>query len=231
MRLSLIMFFVLFFCIVNAQRNAISNQNLFDTIPFIPDHTIERLKIFEKEPIVLGKIIFLGNSITEGGNWKELTGDQTVINRGIGGDITYGLLRRLDDVIKRQPSKLFILIGINDIGKDLPDAVIADNYRKIIKRVQQESGATQIYIQSILPLNSTVLGFPQHYDKLDHVIGTNRLLEKIAKDMKCAFVNLYPLFLDKNNRLDAKFTSDGLHLKPEGYRIWVDYLKAKKYLQ
>jgi len=61
--------------------------------------------------------------------------DSTVINRGIGGDITFDVLQRLDDVIKRKPSKLFILIGINDIGKDIPDAVIADNYRKIITRV------------------------------------------------------------------------------------------------
>ena len=230
MRSSFIVFLILFSCTVNAQRNPITNQNLFDTIPFIPEHTIERLKIFEKEPVVTGKIIFLGNSITEGGNWKELTEDQTVINRGIGGDITYGLLRRLDDVIKRQPSKLFILIGINDIGKDIPDAVIADNYGKIIQRVQQESAVTQIFVQSILPLNSTVPGFPQHYDKQEHVVSTNRLLKMMANDMKCTFIDLYPLFLDKDKRLDAKYTADGLHLKPEGYRIWVDYLKAKKYL-
>ncbi len=230
MRSSFIFFLILFPCTVNAQRNPVTNQNLFDTIPFIPEHTIERLKIFEKEPVVTGKIIFLGNSITEGGNWKELTEDQTVINRGIGGDITYGLLRRLDDVIKRQPSKLFILIGINDIGKDLPDAVIADNYRKIIHRVQQESAVTQIFVQSILPLNSTVPGFPQHYDKQEHVVSTNRLLKMMANDIKCTFIDLYPLFLDKDKRMDAKYTADGLHLKPEGYRIWVDYLKAKKYL-
>lgn len=227
---SLFVSLVFLFPLLAHAQSMVTNQHLFDTIPFIPDHTAERLKIFEKEAVITGKIIFLGNSITEGGNWPELTGDKTAINRGIGGDITYGVLKRLDDVIKRQPSKLFILIGINDIGKDLPDAVIADNYQKLIKRVQEESPSTQIFVQSILPLNPAVMGFPQHYDKPEHVAGTNRLLKQMASKMHCTYVNLYPLFLDKDKRLDAKYTSDGLHLKREGYTVWVNYLKKKKYL-
>ena len=145
----------------NAQ---VTNQHLFDTIPFIPDHYARKAAAFREEPVVTGKIIFLGNSITEGGRWRDLTGDQTVINRGIGGDITFGVLKRLDDIIIRKPTKLFILIGINDIGKDIPDAVIADNCRKIIERVKTESPETVIYLQSLLPLNPDYPGFPQHYD-------------------------------------------------------------------
>ena len=143
----------------------VTNQRLFDTIGFIPEHYPQRIAVFEQEPVVTGRIIFLGNSITEMGNWKKLLNDTTVINRGIGGDITFGVLKRLDDVIKRQPSKLFLLIGINDIAKDIPDAVIADNIRKIILRVQAESPSAKIYVESILPVNLDVPNFPQHYDK------------------------------------------------------------------
>src|ERR1700757_523012 len=125
----LLLFFLLPFAV---QAQQVTNQRLFDTIPFIPEHTPQRIAQFAKEPIVTGKIIFLGNSITEMGNWKKVTGDTTVINRGIGGDITFGVLKRLQDITDRHPSKLFILIGINDIGKDIPDAVIADNYLKIV---------------------------------------------------------------------------------------------------
>ena len=113
----------------------VTNQKLFDTIGFIPEHYTQRIAMFEQEPVVTGNIIFLGNSITEIGNWKKLLNDSTVINRGIGGDITFGVLKRLDDIVKRQPSKLFLLIGINDIGKDIPDAVVADNIHKIIMRL------------------------------------------------------------------------------------------------
>ena len=203
----------------------ITNQRIFDTIPFIPEHTTERLALFAKEPVTTGKVIFLGNSITEGGNWAKLTGDPTVVNRGIGGDITYGVLHRLDDVIKRKPSKLFILIGINDIGKDIPDEAIANNYVKIVRRVQAGSPATRIYIQSILPLNPTVPNFPQHYDKQPHVLHTNQLLKEAARITQCTYIDLFPLFLDTQQYLDRKYTNDGLHLTPQGYDVWVKYLR------
>jgi lysophospholipase L1-like esterase len=229
MQIRLLLGLLVFPFLLTAQ-NAITNQHLFDTIPFLPEHYEERVVLFEKEEVIAGKIIFLGNSITEGGNWQKLIGDNSVINRGIGGDITFGLLKRINDVIKRQPSKLFILIGINDIGKDIPETVIADNYQKMIAKVQVESPSTKIFIQSILPLNNTVIGFPQHYNKPDKVLKTNYLLKILSSLMHCTYVDLYPLFLDAKKRLDEKYTPDGLHLKPEGYDIWVKYLKAKKYL-
>src|SRR6202020_1961602 len=95
----------------------VTNQNLFDTVPFISEQTPQRLAQFAMEPIVPGRIIFLGNSITEMGDWKKVLNDSTVLNRGIGGDITYGVLKRLKDITDRNPSKVFILLGINDIGK------------------------------------------------------------------------------------------------------------------
>src|SRR5215469_2048183 len=98
--------------LISHTQTNVTNQKLFDTIGFVPEYYPQRVAIFEKEPVVTGRIIFLGNSITQFGDWKKLLNDSTVINRGIGGDITFGVLKRLDDVIKRQPSKLFLLIGI-----------------------------------------------------------------------------------------------------------------------
>jgi lysophospholipase L1-like esterase len=206
-------------------QSPITNQRLFDTIPFLPDHYARRVAQFESESVVSGSIIFLGNSITEGGNWNELTGAKTMVNRGIGGDITFGLLRRLNEIIRWKPAKVFILIGINDIGKDIPDAVIADNCGKIVLKLKQGSPQTKVYLQSILPLNPKISGFPQHYDKEDHVLQTNLLLRHIAEASGAEYINLYPLFLDRDQRLDPKFTHDGLHLTPAAYRKWVDFLR------
>jgi lysophospholipase L1-like esterase len=208
----------------------VTNQRLFDTIPFLPEHYARRVAQFEKEPLIIGKIIFLGNSITEGGPWAELTGDRSVVNRGIGGDITFSVLGRLNDIIKRKPSKVFILIGINDIAKDIPAAVIADNVKKIIDRLRAGSPDTKIYLQSILPLNPLYPGFPQHYDKSDQVIKTNELLRQAAASATVTFINLYPLFLNDQLRLDEKFTGDGLHLNRSAYEQWVSYLKASGHL-
>ncbi len=76
--------FFLLLCPLPAGAQSVTNQNLFDTIPFIAEHTPQRLQQFAKEPIVPGRVIFLGNSITKMGNWKKVLNDTTVISRGIG---------------------------------------------------------------------------------------------------------------------------------------------------
>src|SRR5450631_1245380 len=225
---------LLFICLLLPvlSYSQVTNERLFDTVGFIPEHYSQRIAVFEKEPLETGHIIFLGNSITEMGNWKQLMNDTTILNRGISGDITFGVLKRLGDVIKRQPSKLFLLIGINDIGKDIPDAVIADNSRKIVMRVQAESAATKIYVESIMPVNPDILNFPQHYDKQQHIIGTNKLIKKVTTQLHVSYVNIHELFTDKQGRLDAKYTADGLHLTATGggYEKWIAYLRKQGYL-
>jgi lysophospholipase L1-like esterase len=218
--------------LIGYTQTNVTNQRLFDTIGFLPEYYPKRVAEFEKEPVVPGRIIFLGNSITQIADWKKLLNDSTVINRGIAGDITFGVLKRLDDVTRRQPSKLFLLIGINDIGKDIPDAVIADNIRKIIVEIQAKSPSTKIYVQSILPLNPDVPNFPQHYDKQEHVLNANKLIKKVTEGTHCIYVNIHDLFTDKQGKLDAKYTGDGLHLTPagDGYEKWVAWLRKQGYL-
>ncbi|MCU0381077.1 MAG: GDSL-type esterase/lipase family protein, partial [Chitinophagaceae bacterium] len=161
-----------------------------------------------------------------------LTGDPTVVNRGIGGDITFGMLKRLPAVTALRPSKIFLLIGINDIGKDIPPAVIADNIGRIIDRIRAESPDTRIILQTILPVNPTVQGFPQHYDKNDKVLATNKLLRTIASGRNVPLADLHAVFRDRQGLLKKELTIDGLHLDPrgKGYETWVSYLRKSGYL-
>ncbi len=220
---------LLLFPLVTQAQN-VTNQNIFDTIPFIPEHTPPRLAQFAKEPIVTGRIIFLGNSITEMGDWKKLLHDSTVINRGNGGDITYGVLKRLKDITDRYPSKVFILLGINDIGKDIPDPVIADNYLKIVHEIHDKCPGTIVYVQSVLPINPGLPHFPQHYDKQEHILALNKLLASNDKVGNYTYIDIYHLFTDAEGHLKKEYTYEGLHLKPPACPIWVDYLKKQGYL-
>ncbi len=208
----------------------VTNQNLYDTAPNLVAHYHERLDMFKKQAVQKGKIIFVGNSITEGGEHFKLIDNVERLNRGIGGDVTFGLLNRLDEIIRHEPQKIFIMIGINDISKDFPDGVIADNYKKIIDRIQLSLPATKIFIQSILPVNPQYKRFPQHYDKGDHVIAVNKRLFELSIAENVSFINLYPLFLDQQNRMNESYTTDGLHLNEAGYKVWISYLKENKYL-
>ncbi len=219
-------FLAAFALTISFSQAQVTNQRLFDTIPFLPEHYARRVAQFERELLRPGRIVFLGNSITEAGQWASLIGDTSVVNRGIAGDITFGVLKRLDAIIESKPSKLFLLIGINDIGKDIPDAVIADNIRKIIERFRRDSPATRIYIQSILPVNPQVKNFPQHYDKNEHVKRANAYIASVVKKAKVTLIDTFNLFADGEGLLIHQYTFDGLHLNADGYKRWVEHLRA-----
>ena len=206
------------------------SQAKYDTLPNLPDHYVQRLAKFEKEPVLTGKVLFLGNSITEGGNSRKLLKDSTVINRGISGDNTFGLLQRLDEVTKRKPSKIFLLIGVNDLSKNIPNAAIIENIFNVVGRILAASPKTKIFVQSLLPVNPTVKNFPAGYAKQQNILEINQQLKKYAVALKFTFVDIYSQFSDGQDLLEAGFTHDGLHLNTAGYIHWVGYLKKSKYL-
>jgi len=185
---------------------------------------------FKAEPKSKTDIIFLGNSITAGTDWAKLLDLPQAKNRGISGDISFGVLERLQDVIDGKPSKIFILIGINDISRNIPDSVILSNYKKMIARIRKGSKKTKIYFNTLLPVNSAFEKFKNHYGKDEHILWLNDEIRKLsAKNV--TIIDLYPNFTDKDQHLRAELTKDGLHLIPEGYKVWAELLKKGNYLK
>ena len=214
-------------CSMFGQLELIAQKRNYDTLPNLPEHYTKRLAEFKKQPIVKGKVIMLGNSITEGGNWKKLLKDSTVINRGISGDVTFGVINRLDDIIKRQPSKVFLLIGINDLSRKTPDEVILENLFSIVSKIRSGSPSTEVFVQSILPTNETFKNFiPNFKGKASSILTINTQLQRYANKMKFTYVDLYSKFLDANGLMDAKYATDGLHLNELGYQHWVSILRS-----
>jgi len=186
---------------------------------------------FKSFPNSSKDIIFLGNSITAGVDWMELLERTDVRNRGISGDISFGVLERLNEVTEGKPSKVFILIGINDISRNIPDSFIVGNYKKIIERIKKESPLTKIYFQTLLPVNNEFTQFKNHYNKDEHILYINEELKKLAAKEKITLIDLYPHFLSADKKLDKKYTIDGLHLNAEGYKVWKDILMKGHYLE
>ncbi|MFN7791124.1 MAG: GDSL-type esterase/lipase family protein [Cyclobacteriaceae bacterium] len=227
MRRQPIVWILVLICSMFGQLELIAQKRNYDTLPNLPEHYTKRLAEFKKQPIVKGKVIMLGNSITEGGNWKKLLKDSTVINRGISGDVTFGVINRLDDIIKRQPSKVFLLIGINDLSRKTPDEVILENLFSIVSKIRSGSPSTEVFVQSILPTNETFKNFiPNFKGKASSILTINTQLQWYANKMKFTYVDLYSKFLDANGLMDAKYATDGLHLNELGYQHWVSILRS-----
>ncbi len=176
-------------------------------------------------PITRGDIVFLGNSLTDGAEFAELFNNRHIKNRGIVGDIIQGLIDRLDPIIDGQPKKLFILSGVNDISHDVDGDSIGRVMEKLIVRVKQRSPRTQIYLQSMLPINNDFKRYKRLEGKEQVVLDGNRALEQVAHRQGVTWVNLFPLFADDEGKLRRDLTNDGLHLMGEGYVIWRDAIK------
>ncbi|MBB1284518.1 sialate O-acetylesterase [Flavisolibacter sp. BT320] len=196
-----------------------------------PGNFALKVDLFRSYPNSAKDIIFLGNSITAGVDWVELLGNPVVRNRGISGDITFGVLERLHEVTEGAPAKVFILIGINDISRNIPDSVIIGNYAKMIQRIKKESPKTKIYFQTLMPVNDSFTQFKNHYNKDEHILFVNESLKALAVAEKVTLIDLYPHFLDSEKKMDKRYTIDGLHLNAEGYKVWADVLKKGGYLE
>ncbi len=163
-------------------------------------------------------IVMLGDSITAGGEWLELFPRVSIVNRGIGGDTTKGIIQRLDEVVNRQPKAVFILIGINDLALGESIEGICDNYRKIIELLQAKT--IRVFIQStILPGGNVV------EERRKKVIELNKRLKALCSSIEgVTFIDLNQV-LAPAGVLDAGYTLDGIHLNGKGYWEWAQTIK------
>ena len=180
----------------------------------------QRELLFESLPTSEGDIIFLGNSITDGGEWCELFQNANCKNRGISGDITAGVLNRLETITKGQPAMVFLMIGTNDMNWGISNDSVALGVHEIVQRIKSESPRTKIIVQSILPTNDYYGKFSGHTKRWKDVAVINDMLKTMAEEEGVTYLDLYRLMADEEGKLNTDYSNDGLHLNGEGYKVW-----------
>ena len=202
------------------------------------DGYYKRLREFKSNPIGENKIVFIGNSITEdGGDWNKRFGTKNIVNRGIGGDITEGVIVRIQEVIYFKPVAVFLLIGINDIfNADKPnrdkitEGYVANNILKIANIIKRETPTTKLFVQTILPVNPKSYFkengfFPEHSVPLLAQINN---INKILKDNnQLNVIDLHSAFVNNDGFLDTKYSDEGVHLNEDGYSNWASLINDK----
>jgi len=179
-----------------------------------PSHRSIRQGMFALSQIDSASVVMLGDSLTEGAQWSEITGCAFLANRGIGGDDSAGVLRRLDGVTGLKPAAVFLMIGVNDINSGVSADTIVDNVQGIIEKLTK-SGA-RVYLTLVLPVAES---FKKINPKIDEL---NKAYVKLAKETKVTVVDFRADTRNSDGFLKDELSRDGIHLTAEGYRVWRD---------
>ena len=175
-------------------------------------------------------VIFIGDSIVEYYPLQELFGTaKTIVNRGIRGYQTRLLLENLDAHLYGDAvDQIVLLIGTNDIGKDIPMNEALDNLEGVIQSLNRDYPLSQIKLVSILPVNEGKEYKQTVYIRTNEKIREwNQAYETLAfAYMQVDFVPIYDSLTDSEGQLKSAYTTDGLHLSVAGYQALSDALKT-----
>ena len=185
----------------------------------------EKVKRFNSQIVKPNGIFFAGNSLIESFDLSVFNSDE-IYNRGIGGEKTDGLLKRLDKILQHKPSKIFLEIGINAVFANQNPNEILKNYSAIIKKVRQDSPETTLYIHSLMPV-CVKNGFFVDNTKANQVIRiVNSGLIELCNGLNVKYIDLHSLMINEPTKsLREELTYDGVHLNNKGYTLWIKTLE------
>ncbi|ROQ41247.1 lysophospholipase L1-like esterase [Frondihabitans sp. PhB188] len=161
------------------------------------------------------KLVFLGDSLTEGGDWAARFPNDEVVNLGVGGDTTMDVLARIDDVVAADPDSIVLLIGTNDFASKRSVEQVVRNIETILVDLRRLLPGVRLLLQSIAP---------RDVEYSARIQDANRHLRQFAATVRAQYLDLWPA-LAVGDALDPDFTEDGLHLTTAGYDAWVSELE------
>ncbi len=170
------------------------------------------------------KSIFFGDSITS--KFLQLSKHDNVLNFGVGGNVIIDLIGRIESVFEKRPDQLFLMIGINDYLRQekywgLPlKTNIKMMYGVLLKLIHDNLPYTKVYCVSILPVSIDTANSKAN----DAIIKLNEHIQNLSSTYMYTYLDLHTSFCSKYE-LNAKYTTDGVHLSEEGYNLYYSLIK------
>ena len=196
--------------------------------------------VFTKEKIVTKEVkkevqvvpdnyLFLGDSLTDYFDLETYFPGKPVVNSGIAGNTTDQILESMKTrVYDYNPSKIFLLIGTNDLRDGKSQEAVVQNIEKIIEEIQTNRKQADIFVESLYPVNASVssaVGIRSN----ETIQNINVQLKEYCKEKNLTYIDLHAKLQDEQGNLQAQYTVDGLHLSDAGYQIVAGVLQ--KYLK
>lgn len=172
-------------------------------------------------------VVFMGNSITEG--WvnaqPEFFKNNNYAGRGISGQTTpQMLIRFIPDVVRLKPKAVVILAGTNDIAGNTGFSsveMITNNIQAMAQLA--EVNDIKVVLASILP----VYDYPWRpgLKPVEKIAEINTWIKKFAQENQYTYLDLFNALKDEKGGLPERYSEDGVHPNPEGYRVMVPITK------
>lgn len=132
----------------------------------------------------------------------------------------------IDEALKqKQFGKIYIMLGINEMGTGTVDSFI-EKYTEVINHIRQLQPEAIIFIQGIMKVSTEYSELSDYIDN-QGIDERNVRLEQLADEENIFYIDINPLICDENGGLHEAYTTDGVHLKAEFIFVWTDFLKAK----
>jgi lysophospholipase L1-like esterase len=91
--------------------------------------------------------------------------------------------------------------------------------------MQRLSPDTQIYVQSIMPINNDFKRYKSLVGKEQIIVDFNKNIESLCQEKNIEYINLWTVLADANGKMKRQYTNDGLHLTGAGYKAWIEVIK------
>jgi lysophospholipase L1-like esterase len=172
-------------------------------------------------------VVFVGDSLTQRYPLNEFYPGLATYNRGIDGDTTSGVLKRLEvSIFDIKPKIVVLQIGTNDVqvGSIAKEETIT-NIQSIIEKITTTDPLIKIILVSLYPVNETgeklverIIVGPRNNKDIQWIN------DRISKFKNVTFVDVYDALLDDDNQLNMRYSKEGLHLSLSGYSIVTPFI-------
>lgn len=162
--------------------------------------------------------VFLGDSITNYYDLDEYYDYKYIVNSGIGGDQTTDILKQMKErVYDYNPTKVILLIGINDMASGRSNEKILRNIESIVLKIKKNRPYAKIYVESVYPLSKKPDSHPYREIGNKKIQSLNKNIKDMCIKHNLTYINVYDSLTDEKGYLKDKYTEDGLHLNGLGY--------------
>lgn len=182
----------------------------------------------EGSPAVAGRVVFLGDSITDGWHLDKYFPGKPYVNRGISGQTTPQMVVRFyPDVIRLHPAAFILLAGTNDIARNTgPETLqmIEDNIRAMCELAVAHN--IKIVLCLLTPISNYAKTKQSERRPPSDIISLNHWIESYARDVHAQVADYYSAIVDDQGMLRDGYSEDGLHPNAKGYELLAPVAEA-----